>query len=92
MPSLLDRLKGKGLCISLLFDPATIVNSPTSFEPLSKEDIKVKIDEFRESLAITEEDARKIEANTKEQRDSPEWFKARCNVLILHYALLPVVM
>ena len=77
LPSLLDRLKGKGLCISLLFDPATIVNSHTSFEPLSKEDIKVKIDEFRESLAITEEDAVKTEANTKGQRDSPEWFKAR---------------
>ena len=36
----------------------------------------VKINEFKEILAITEEDARKIEANTKEQRDSPEWFKA----------------
>ena len=77
LPRLLEQLKGKGLCVSLLFDPETVVNNPESFQPLSKHDMEVKISEFKVKLTITEEEARKIEAETKSQRKSPKWFKAR---------------
>ena len=74
LPGLLDQLKGS---FSLLFDPDTIVTNPESFELLSKEDMEVKVSEFRAKLVVTEEDARKIENETKAQRNSPKWFKAR---------------
>ena len=38
LPELLERVKGKGLCVSLLFDPAARVNE-TVTAPLSKADM-----------------------------------------------------
>ena len=48
LPRLLEQLKGKGLCVSLLFDPDTTATNIES----------------------------KIEAETKAQRNSQEWFDA----------------
>ena len=77
LPTLLEQLKGKRLCVSLLFDPDTTATNIESFIPLPKEVMELKIVELRESLTLTEEDARKIEAETKAQRNSQEWFDAR---------------
>jgi len=55
LPGLLQQLKGKGLCVSLLFDADTIVTNPESFVPLSKEDMEVKISEFKGKLDLSEE-------------------------------------
>ena len=77
LPRLLEQVKGKGLCVSLLFDPDTTISNTESFIPLPKEVTELKIVELRESLTLTEEDARKIAAETKAQRNSQEWFDAR---------------
>ena len=45
LPELLERVKGKGLCVSLLFDPAARVNE-TVTAPLSKADMIKKVEEF----------------------------------------------
>ena len=65
MPRLLEQVKGKGLCVSLLFDPSTAVSDNEAFTPLSKKDMEVKIMELRETLTVTEEEARDIEVKPK---------------------------
>ena len=77
LPGLLQQLKGKGLCVSLLFDPDTIVTNPESFVPLSKKDMEAKISEFKGKLVMSEEAIRQLETETKAQRNSPKWFQAR---------------
>ena len=74
---LLRLLKAsKGLWVSLLFDPDTTISNTESFIPLLKEVMELKIVELRESLTLTNEDATKIEAETKAQKNSQEWFDA----------------
>ena len=53
---------------SLFFDPEIIVTNPNHyFELLSKEDMEVKVGKFRAKHVVTEEDARKVETETKTQ-------------------------
>ena len=77
LPSQLQQLKGKGLRVSLLFDADTIVTNPESFVPLSKEDMEVKISEFKWKLVLSEETIRQLETETRAQHNSPKWFQAR---------------
>lgn len=76
MPGLLERVKGKGLCISLLFDITTRVKSPDIPE-LSKIDLLQKVQELKCTLHVNEEDIRKTEFETRAQHQSQEWFDAR---------------
>ena len=78
LPALLNRVRGKGLCISLLFDPVVSVSEPLTHQPLSLDDLKKKIGELKLELSISEEMARKIESETKLQRKSQKWFEMRC--------------
>lgn len=77
LPELLDRVRGKGLCISLLFDPSTRVKSPNVPE-LNKHDMLQKVQELKSTkLHVTEEQIRKIEFDTRGQHQSQQWFDAR---------------
>lgn len=76
----LAKMKGRGLGVSLLFDyDARYWQEASNGKPNipSKADILVSIEEFKNSLRVSEEKAREIERNTVGQRDCPEWFTVR---------------
>ena len=78
----LHQVRGKGLEISLLKDKSTRYWStdPTSCMTHALPDdrqLKQSIDGFMKSLCVTEDEARKIEQGTQQQRNSPDWFSAR---------------
>ena len=76
MSELLKRVKGKGLCVSLMFDESTRVKSAKG--ELSKQDMLHKVEELkRTTLHVTEEQIRKIEFETRAQYLSQKWFDAR---------------
>ena len=75
MSELLQRVKGKGLCISLLFDKSTQVRSS---DELRKADMLKKVEQLkRATLNATEEEIRKIEFNTRTQHQSQYWYDIR---------------
>ena len=88
MKKFLAAVRGKGLGVSLLMDPSTWYwsdNAQTTVNPPelpSDEHLEYSIIEFMESLAVTMEQARKLEFETRSQRHSPEWFAAR------HYRIM----
>lgn len=83
LPALLDRVRGQGLCVSLLFDPRACHHDEG--ESTSKsvpnlpscENLQQTIAEFKKSLQVTSEEIRSIERKTVGQRHSPMWFMAR---------------
>ena len=84
LPDLLDKVRGKGLCISLLFDSSMQYWSRETREDSNKtpalptiDHIKKTVEEFKKCLAVTEEKAREIERDTREQRNSQLWFNVR---------------
>ena len=86
MPNLLNKVRGKGLCISLLLDPSTrhCRSSAPAEAAFSMPDItqlQQTIQEFKNSLRVTPERGREIERLTREQRNSPMWFDVRCHRL-----------
>ena len=81
LPTLLDKDRGKGLCISQLLDSNTQYwnhdkreDSTTPALPSVDHIIWKTVKEFKKCLAVTEEKAREIERDTREQRNSPLWF------------------
>ena len=84
LPSLLDAVRGQGLCISLLLDPKTrywtesssLASSSTPTQP-TLSCLKETISAFKESLWISEETIRKIEQDTQDQRHSSQWFSVQ---------------
>ena len=86
LPALLDSIKGQGLCVSLLLDKRLCVQNESDSLPSSSSSLphlpdqtalNKTVTEFVKSLQVTEEQARTIEQNTIEQRDSPYWFEVR---------------
>jgi len=82
MPNLLDKVRGKGLCISLLLDPSTRHwkgSAPTeaSFSMPDITQLQQTVQEFKNSLRVIPERVREIERLTREQRNSPMWFDVR---------------
>ena len=83
LPTLLDKVRGKGLCISLLLDSSTQVWSNEKREESTTptlpgvDQIKKTVEEFKKCLAVTEERAREIEQDSREQRNSQLWFNVR---------------
>ena len=62
LPTLLDKLCGKSLCLSLLFDKScqnNTVYSPADTKMPSIESLKQTVEAFKSSLMITEEGIRK---------------------------------
>ena len=82
LTAFLLQVKGKGLGISLLKDDSTRYwsSDPSSSVTHALPDdhrLKQSIDGFMKRLCVTEDEARKIEQGTRQQRNSPEWFSAR---------------
>lgn len=85
LPSLLESVRGQGLCVSLLLDSRLCVTdnsalcSSTTHTPELPDDATLNrsITEFIKSLEINEAEASQIERNTIEQRNSPYWFEVR---------------
>ena len=83
----LGKVRGKGLGVSLLFDSST--QHWTADEPDEPSldggspnlpphhDLRYTIEEFKKSLHVSEEAARKIEIETREQRFSSPWYAVR---------------
>ena len=79
LPTLLNQVRGKGLCISLLFDEDTRVPclQTSDNENLMQIDLLKKINELKLELTVSEDMAKKIEMDTKGQRNNPKWFEMR---------------
>ena len=84
LPKLLDRVRGKGLCVSLLLDSTTQVwngigDKEESLPPSlpSLDQLKKTVEEFKKSLVVTQEKSREIERITHDQRNSSVWFDVR---------------
>ena len=81
LPKLLDSLRGEQLCISLLFDqtcrrvePVEELQDPSSYHIPDSTELQHAITAFKKTLEVTQESAREIERNTRDQRRSPLWF------------------
>ena len=85
LPSLLEKVRGKSLCVSLLFDESC-QNSVTEDSPVdtalpSIESLKNMVQSFKASLSVTEDRIRKIERDTREQQNNSLWYEVRRNRL-----------
>ena len=82
LPEFLEKVKGKGLGISLLVDPSTQVWCENSAHDLtlglpSRQQLIESVNAFIQSLEVSDERIREIERSTREQHRSPLWFDAR---------------
>ena len=81
LPALLDRVRGKGLGISLLFDTSTYYwntdNIPDSYKLPTLEKLDEKIRLFKNTLKLPPEKARKIECEIRDQQLCELWYFAR---------------
>ena len=86
LPALLDSIRGQGLCVSLLLDTRLCVQNESYSLPANSSGLphlpdqtalNETVTEFMKSLQVTEDQARAIEQNTIEQRNSPYWFEVR---------------
>lgn len=80
LPQLLNQLKGEQLCISLLLDPQYQVGQstvPSSHNIADTPQLQETVAAFKKSLELTCDEAREIERNTRDQRNSPLWFSVR---------------
>ena len=76
LPQLLNDIRGEGLCISLLLDSSTRVDSGEQSQ-LTKSELLQKVETFKKTLEVSEEDVHKIELSTRAQSQSPKWFEVR---------------
>lgn len=81
LPALLDRVRGKGLGISLLFDTSTCSwdtdATPHSYELPTLEKVKEKCKLFKSTLKLSPERILEIEHKTKDQQLCELWYFAR---------------
>ena len=75
----LSKVKGKGLGVSVLFDPDSRVWEPTDLDKMepvsqsqlpSKEDLVKRVEAFKESLKLSPEKIRALERDTTDQSQS----------------------
>ena len=83
LPELLEKVRGKGLSISLSLDPLTKFWSDpshaTSGEPRlpSKAELQASVSALKASLALSPEKVRDIEQHTRNQSHTSLWYEAR---------------
>ena len=93
LDTFLEAMKGKGLGVSLLFDPTVRVwrNSTSSAGPstapptctpedyniVPKQVLQAEVASLKKSLSVSEADICRIERETREQRNSHKWFQMR---------------
>ena len=73
LPAFLASVRGKSLCVSLLFDEDARVSCPESHESSEAHDIGKKVAELKLELSVS--DDRQIELETKGQRNNKRWFE-----------------
>lgn len=76
LPDLLGKVRGKGLCVSLLFDCDTRVH-PATYEPIPIQEMMEKVDNLKWDLSLTDDAVQTIEIETRVQRSSPKWYEMR---------------
>ena len=94
VPTLLDKIRGEGLCISLLLDPKvrhwdnSLTATPSTSAPSSPEQSSLTdtITAFKDSLKLSEEKVREIEFNSKGNLISG--MKSVVTVLHHHYLVM----
>lgn len=82
LPGLLKKIRGEHLCISLLFDEhyrhwdstTPLTAGPTLPDVVG---LRQTVEAFKASLAMSDEAIRKVERDTKEQRNSTLWREVR---------------
>ena len=82
LPEFLEKVKGKGLGISLIADPSTQVWCDSTAHELTlglptKQQLIESVKAFIESLQVSDERIREIERSTREQHRTPLWFDVR---------------
>ena len=82
LPEILKKIKGNNLGISLLLDSEYIESQSTLLQPSGYNlpadgELKRTIDLFKRSLEVTQDQARQMERDTRDQRMSSTWFAIR---------------
>ena len=82
LTNLLEKVRGKGLCVSLLFDTTYQTSESTSNiskppELPTKQELQKNVSEFKKSLELPEIEMRHIEQSTRDQSQSPLWYTVR---------------
>ena len=87
LPELLDKLRGKGLSISLTLDSQTRCWSESEIANLTrkslppqlptKTQLKERVLEFKKSLQLPQAKIREIEFDTREQNNTSLWYSVR---------------
>ena len=81
LPSLLMKIRSENLCISVLLDEhfRHWDNPISASDPIlpDVESLRQTVEAFKSSLALSDEEIRRIESNTRQQSNSPLWFDAR---------------
>ena len=82
LPELLKKIKGNNLGVSLLLDSEYIESQSTLLQPSGYDlptdgELRRTIDYFKQSLEVTQDQARQIERDTRDQRMSSMWFAIR---------------
>ena len=74
LPALLEKVRCKDLCVSLLYDErcqnSSKVECPVDTALPSTESLKRTVESFKSSLSLTEEKIRKIGHDTRQQNSS----------------------
>lgn len=82
LPALLQNIRGENLCVSLLFDKdyrywdSSALCSPDPALP-NMPALRSTVNAFKASLAVTDEEIRRIERETVGQRNSSRWYDVR---------------
>ena len=82
LPDLLDKIRGDQPGISLLFDKSfcywdSSTTPPSNPTPPSAATLRITVHAFKASLTVSEESNRKIERDTRQQRESTVWHSVR---------------
>ena len=82
LPSLLEKIRGEHLCVSLLFDEHYRhwdSSTPSESDPVLPDvrALRETVEALKTSLAMSEEAIRKLERDTKQQRNSTLWHDVR---------------
>ena len=82
LPELLQKVKGTNLGVSVLLDSKYIeshstLQQPTSYYLPPDGELRRTIKFFKLSLEVTQDQARQLERDTRDQRLSSSWFTAR---------------
>jgi hypothetical protein len=81
LPALIDKVRGKGLGISYLFDTSTCYwdteKLPESYSLPTVPELQEKVKLFKNTLKLSSEEIREMERNTKDQHLCEQWYFAR---------------